>query len=362
MKSNKDLNELVAKSKFDINTPEAEEHICIYIQGEEKKICIGTFGNFSVISGKAKSRKTFVSSAIASCLLTNSTRINFTGSMTDEKYKILFIDTEQGIRDSKRVYKRIMQMSNLPDDQNPANFEYYRLRPYSPSERVEILQHIVSVTKNLAVVIIDGIKDLIQSINDEKEATACATLLMKLTENYNIHIITVIHHNKTDNFIRGHLGTELMNKAETVIDVEKNDSSKNISVIKPQMMRDMEFEPFSIFIDEKGFPQIQEHNYKEKAEDGTHISKLDRIKNIPIETQYSTILNPIFEKQDKLFYTLLRQKLFKQLKDSGQGMSDKYVAELLKHYVDNKIILKENNSYILNEQNVLQTEIDYTTN
>ena len=46
-----------------------------------------------------------------------------------------------------------------------------------------------------------------------------------------IHIHTVLHQNKGTR-TQGHIGTELSNKAETVLQVEKDENNPDISTVK----------------------------------------------------------------------------------------------------------------------------------
>ena len=69
--------------------------------------------------------------------------------------------------------------------------------------------------------IIDGIRDFVYDINSPSESTKIITLLMQWTDERQIHIHAILHQNKGDENTRGHIGTELNNKAETVLLVEK---------------------------------------------------------------------------------------------------------------------------------------------
>ena len=74
-----------------------------------------------------------------------------------------------------------------------------------------------------------------------------------------------MHQNKSDNNARGHIGTELINKAETVLSITKNESDENISVVEPQQCRNKEPRPFAFEINEDGMPIIAE-NYELRTE------------------------------------------------------------------------------------------------
>jgi hypothetical protein len=103
---------------------------------------------------------------------------------------------------------------------DPEELEFlnvFCLRKYAPNERLEIIENAIEVTKNLGLVIIDGIRDLITNINDPDQATMITTKLMKWSEEKDCHILTVIHENKGNEQARGHIGTELINKAERIL-------------------------------------------------------------------------------------------------------------------------------------------------
>jgi len=82
--------------------------------------------------------------------------------------------------------------------------------------------------------------------------------LHKATEERNIHIVTVLHQNKGDNNARGHIGTELINKAETVLMVTKSEGDENISIVEPQQCRNKEPDVFAFEI-EDNIPVVAEN-------------------------------------------------------------------------------------------------------
>jgi hypothetical protein len=63
----------------------------------------------------------------------------------------------------------------------------------------------------------------------------------------------VLHTNPNSDKARGHVGSALQRKAETVIFVHK---VGECSVVEPQFCRNEEFEPFAFFIDEEGLPTL----------------------------------------------------------------------------------------------------------
>ncbi len=237
------LNALEVRATDELKPPE----IAWAQENRNNTAVLGTLGNFSLIIGKAKSRKSFFINIAVSAVLNKGTLLNqFTGRLPLDKRKVLYFDTEQGKYHVQLALKRICKQIavDVPED-----LKVYHLRSKNPSERLEIIEHAIYSTENLGFVVIDGIKDLVTSINDEAEATMIASKLLKWTEEKNIHIVTVLHQNKSDNNARGHIGTELLNKAETVLSVTKNEQDKDISIVEAQMCRNIEPEPFAFEID-----------------------------------------------------------------------------------------------------------------
>ena len=211
-----------------------------------------TLGNFSAIIGKAKSRKTFFLSLIVSILLCiRNIHNKFLNELPENKKLILWFDTEQGAFDSQAVVKRIFKMVGSED-----NFKFYNLRPYAPLERCKIIDFAFKkYGEQTGYCVIDGIADLACAINDEVEASRVSTLLLQWTANYKLHISTIIHQNKNDNFATGHLGSSVMKKAETVISVSKEGDD---TIVKCDYSRGRMFKDFFFAIDGDGIPYIKD--------------------------------------------------------------------------------------------------------
>ena len=141
---------------------------------------------------------------------------------------ILHIDTEQTPYEVNRMLKTIRSIS--PD----VNFEYlhtYSLRPFDKLERLQAIKELLNNGHDFKILIIDGLRELVSDINSPEESTLVITELMKIADEYKVAIICVLHQNKGDNNARGHIGSELVNKSETVISSQKG-SGINYSIIK----------------------------------------------------------------------------------------------------------------------------------
>lgn len=205
---------------------------------------IGTLGNFSASIGKAKSKKTFNVTAIAASALKNGTVLKYRSSFPEDKRTVLYIDTEQGRHHCQKVLKRILRLAGLPEDKNPDNLIMLALRKYAPPIRLAIVEQAIGTIPDLGLVIIDGIRDFLYDINSPSEATDIISRFMQWTDDRQIHIHTILHQNKNDENARGHIGTELNNKAETVMQVEVDKMDRTVSVVEAIHIRDRAFEPF----------------------------------------------------------------------------------------------------------------------
>ena len=229
---------------------------------------IGTLGNFSASTGKAKSKKTFNISAIVAAALRNSEVLQYSAYLPQEKRKILYVDTEQSFYHCHKVLKRIMRLAGCDIEQNSKDFLFIVLREHTPERRREIIGETLRRVKGIGLVIIDGIRDLMYDINSPSESAEIINLLMRWSSEYNLHIHTVLHLNKGDDNTRGHIGTELNNKAETVLQVTKSTQDANISEVKAMHIRDRDFSPFAFRINDDALPElVRDYTFDQSRKD-----------------------------------------------------------------------------------------------
>ena len=299
-----------------------------------KDSIIGTLGNFSLIIGKAKSKKSFFINIAASAVLGKDLILNqFRGTLPPEQSTVLYFDTEQGRYHVQLALKRICDQINVKE---PKNLIVYGLRSLKPSDRLKLIDYAINKTPNLGFVIIDGVKDLINSINDEAEATLISSKLLKWTEDRNIHIMTVLHQNKSDNNARGHIGTELINKAETVLSVTKNEQDKDISVVEAQQCRNIEPKPFAFEI-KNGLPVLVE-DFEIRTE--TKSSKYD-ISDLEDYRKFKLLIEA-FSKNESFTYSELRIQIqLAYKKEFNKKLGDNRAKELITICKNNNWLIQE---------------------
>ncbi len=217
---------------------------------------IGTLGNFSASTGKAKSKKTFNVSAIVAAALTNGECLGYSAEFPDDKRTVLYFDTEQSPYHCQKVIRRAIELAGLPTDRHPDNLFFSQLRAQVPDTRLEIIDRAIATTPNVGLVVIDGIRDLMFDINNATESSRLINKLMEWTDNNQIHVHTVLHLNKSDDNVRGHVGTELNNKAETVLQVSKSATDDEVTEVSASCIRAMDFSPIAFRINDSGLPEI----------------------------------------------------------------------------------------------------------
>lgn len=258
-KTDIELNDILHRSFIDPTIPIDKPPVILEINHGNNNFHdfkrLLTLGNLSTFTGKGKSKKTFLTSIVLATMAKNNViQHKFLGHLPENKRTVLHFDTEQGEYDSYLVAKRIHDISGnyMP------NMLSFNLREYDPYDRIDIISNAITTFKDtLGFVMIDGVADLVMDFNDVNESNKVVTLLMEWTKKFNIHISTIIHQNKNDNFATGHLGSALIKKAEVVISVEKDETYPIYSDVLCQNIRGaMEFEKFSFFINDKGLPEI----------------------------------------------------------------------------------------------------------
>lgn len=347
---NKDYSQLVTSDSLASMMEEATISVSnSYTQSPEVlKIgdsVIGTLGNFSASIGKAKSKKTFNVSAIVASALSEGRVLHYRSEFPSDKRCILYIDTEQGRHHCQKVLNRILRLANLPADIDPENLKLLALRKYSPEERLAIVEYALDTIPNIGLVIIDSIRDFVYDINSPSEATRIISKLMQWTDDRQIHIHTIFHQNKNDEHARGHIGTELNNKAEAIMQIEVDKEDKSISIVEAVHIRDKEFEPFAFRINEQALPELVEsYSPKEKKVGRPKKDPFDPFRDIP-ESVHRNALELTFANGDISGYDQVREALQAGYANAGYKLSYNKSVDVLKFLTNKRMVVKEKNSY-----------------
>jgi len=224
---------------------------------KEFPIPIGTYGNFSFIQAPPKSMKTFFVSLLGSAFCNPNG--DFTKGMSSFRGNKHFVhfDTEQGDWHSQRVFKRIEWMNK------GLNLDFYHtfaLRKIGYKDRIDFIQYYLDCMREegreIGLIVIDGIADLVSDANNLEESNLIVQKVMAWSTVYNCHIVTVIHSNFGSDKPTGHLGSFLEKKAETQIQLEKDENKFGCITVSCKRSRNTPFESFDFMLNENGLPKI----------------------------------------------------------------------------------------------------------
>ena len=228
----------------------------------EYPIPLGTYGNFSFVQAPPKVGKSFFTSLLTSAYLNNGNK--FTGKIKGHRKgrNVIHFDTEQGRFHAQKVFRRPIMMNGLETDDK---YYTYALRNMSPADRIDFIDYVLSDVldgKNIGLICIDGIADLVADVNNLEQCSMAVQKLMSWTDEYKCHIVTVIHSNYGSDKPTGHLGSFLEKKAELQIKLEANHVNKGWVSVECKRSRNRGFEPFSFLINENGLPEFVDNSYE----------------------------------------------------------------------------------------------------
>ena len=184
-------------------------------------------GDLIAISGKEKCGKTTACRILSTILL----RGEYEGFTALEKnLRILWIDTEQARVSTRTVSRAIDMMCNFQPTSDQIRF--LNLREWGDKASMRLVLQVMFNEFRPDFVILDGIRDFIDDFNDVCQSADIVLEVMRLSSGISdeeakekklnarmpCSIVCILHQNKPkdDNNMRGHLGTELANKAGEV--------------------------------------------------------------------------------------------------------------------------------------------------
>lgn len=221
-------HELLAKLESRRITPDTELPQMEFLFRMFCKPCFPR-GELVAITGKAKSGKTFVSSILMSlCFRSEVLSIH---RISQNSLRVFWFDTEQSEESTQDILRhRIMHLvsGGSPPDlatYQQDKFHVFNVRADFWQERLPMLEAALHEYKP-DLVILDGIRDLVNDINDGVMAQNVIERLMHLASDVRCCIVCVLHQNKSaeDKNLRGWIGTELKNKAFEVYECVKDEN------------------------------------------------------------------------------------------------------------------------------------------
>ena len=258
------------------NPPEPPESIVTI-----NEVSVGSTGNLLALTGSEGSGKSnYLGALLAGTIAHPESEIETLGSdvkSNENGRAVLFYDTEQS---EAQLYKNVSQIVRRAKVNHPPIwFKTYGLIGMNRHDRLTSILHSMDryyyEYGGIHLVVIDGIADLIDGVNDEESAVALIDELFRLAGIYKTVIICVLHLSPSGYKLRGHLGSEIQRKAAGILSIEKDDDKVN-SVIKalkvrdgspldvPQLVIGWDDElKFHVLMEQPSAEMIQKHKYEE---------------------------------------------------------------------------------------------------
>ena len=155
---------------------------------------------------------------------------------------VLYVDTERNIKDQfPYAIQKIKIMSGFEKESEPPNLDFISLIDVPRQERFATLNEYIDTFRvkfqayNLLIVF-DVVTDCVEDFNNVRESLKFVDMLNETINNYNVTFLCVIHENPAsgNDKGRGHLGTELNNKASQVMQIgfEKDNNNNDTDLIR----------------------------------------------------------------------------------------------------------------------------------
>ena len=263
------------------------------------------------ITGKAKSGKTYVTSMLMAEGVASPQPPPTGGGVLmragDTPLRVVWYDTEQSDESTQDILcNRIMKMaaadghgqvrtgllgaadehgqvrtggfreSPCESEAREGGLDIFNVRCVDWRQRRALLREAV-VRYGPDLVIVDGIRDLVNDINDGVLAQEVMEELLQLATSRECCIVCVLHQNKSgeDHNLRGWIGTELMNKAFEVYACEKL-MPQRIFKVEQTLTRKYDIEQTLYFeVDPEGLPRLTAVPMESGSE-----SKSERLPNL----------------------------------------------------------------------------------
>jgi KaiC/GvpD/RAD55 family RecA-like ATPase len=217
-------------------------------------------GELVAVTGRAKSGKTFVTSILMTLAVCRE--VLGIRREEDQRLRVLWMDTEQSEESTQEILcERIMKLwqrsgaqdeicDNFPSDM----FDIFNVRADFWQNRLPMLEAAIEHYRP-DLVILDGIRDLVNDINDGVLSQEIIERLMHLASDGECCIVSILHQNKAseDKNLRGWIGTELTYKSFEVYECSKD--TDRIFSVKQTMTRKYDIdEVLQFVVDAEGLP------------------------------------------------------------------------------------------------------------
>ncbi|MCI4667829.1 MAG: toprim domain-containing protein [Bacteroidia bacterium] len=201
-----------------------------------------------VIQGQTGTHKSRLVETIGSAIISHSgPENNILGLSVNRSfdYSFIYIDTERNIQEQfPYALQQIKLKAGFQIDDKVPQLGFTSLVEIPRDERVETLEayigHLKAISKTHLVIVLDVVTDCVLDFNRSEESMQFIQHLNRVINQNGVTFICLIHENPGHNSkARGHLGTELANKASTLIQIgfEKDANRKDTDLIRLKFLK-----------------------------------------------------------------------------------------------------------------------------
>lgn len=214
-------------------------------QGENAVIFPHTI---NVIQGQAGVHKSRLAEMICSSFMKlngfETELLGFSRTTFEANHMVCYVDTERNLSEQLPFALQSIQMKagyNLSD--HPDNFDYISLLEIDRKQRFsalnEYLTHLKTTSNRPLFVVLDVSTDCIEDFNKTDKSMELIDLMNVAINEHDVIFLCLIHENPKSDKARGHFGTELMNKASTVMQVafEKDANQNDTDIIRVKYLK-----------------------------------------------------------------------------------------------------------------------------
>jgi hypothetical protein len=291
---------LLQSRRYDPARKMQPEQILLRIDNQN----IGSIQNVVTISGLPKQGKSRYIGAMVASALTREEIFNIRVKTPEGRNEVALFDTEQGEYD---FYKQMDHIKALAGGNLPDYFFAYNTREDFPKQQLMLIDKFLELHPKCSIVFLDGILDLLDSFNDERESMRLMRLIKKWTKEKNVLIVTVLHRRKDGTATLGHIGSAVDRVSQSVLTVEKS-KERNTYILKPEYLRSAEdFTPIEIYYNRQE-TAWQQTFYTPDEPDKVVRMKKPKPGELSIEDHRTAVMR-IFNVQPYQKYSELKQNI-----------------------------------------------------
>ena len=189
---------------------------------------ICTPGNLTAITAQVKSGKSSWLAAMMASAMTSDPQADCFGitSANPDGKALIHFDTEQAPQDWDSLLRQACRRARI--EQPPPWLVSYCITGLSVADvALAVAVGLADAAAEFGGVhsaMIDGVGDLVASVNDEEQSLALVSSLHGDAINHSCPVIGALHFNPNSDKSRGHLGSQLERKAETNLRLDKDEN------------------------------------------------------------------------------------------------------------------------------------------